>query len=88
MFDIVVGLDVLGLGFLLGALLFLAGLVKVLLENRSFEDLNRAYLSAAEPPSPVSTRTAPPAQVSASAENSPDPDGGSPVRPPRTRRAA
>lgn len=43
MFDMVAGFDILGVGTLVGAILFLGGLIRVLLDNRSFEQVNRRH---------------------------------------------
>ena len=39
MMSFIAGIDALGLGTLIGSLLFLGGLLWVILDNRSFEDL-------------------------------------------------
>lgn len=43
MFDIFAGFDILGVGTLVGAILFFSGLIRVLMDNRSFEQVNRKH---------------------------------------------
>ncbi len=42
MLDILSRFDILGLGALVGAILFVGALLRVLLDNRSFDDIDRA----------------------------------------------
>lgn len=86
MFDIVASFDILGLATLLGALLFLGGLILVLVENRSFEELERRHMAGVEPSSPARGDAAPPSV--ADAEDPTHPRKGAPIRPHRPGRAA
>lgn len=49
MLDILAQFDALGLGTLAGSLLFLAGLIWVLVDNRSFEEVSRRHQDAVAP---------------------------------------
>ena len=93
MLDILAQFDPLGLGALVGSILFLAALIWVLLDNRSFEDLNqktlgepavragRAEASSAELDAPAGT-------VAAATSGETAPPSTGPGRPSRPRRAA
>lgn len=90
MLDILAQIDILGLSTLLGSLLFLGGLLWLLLDNRSFEELNRRHAAGAEPPdrasardrAPSADRPADPAPTDADHSSRPSP----PSRPPRPSR--
>lgn len=86
MFDIVTSFDILGLATLLGALLFLGGLILVLVENRSFEELERRHMAGVEPSSPAGADAAP--SSVAGTEDPTHPRKGAPIRPRRPGRAA
>ena len=51
MLDTIAGFDALGIGAIVGSLLFLGVLLRVLLDNRSFDDLERRRSAASEPDS-------------------------------------
>lgn len=91
--------DALGLGALIGSLLFLAALLWVIIDNRSFEDLNRSTTSE-RPPAPAIQDPGfalgvEPSAASERPGEDPDPrlptrPGGpsAPRRPSHSRRAA
>lgn len=101
--DIFAGFDILGLGTLLGSILFLGALVWLLVDNRSFDEVNRRHAAEAERKLPI------PAAHAATVDSAPtramaggvevrvrsprmaDADarsGRSPDRPPHPRRVA
>ncbi len=86
MMEIFAGFDILGLGTLLGSVLFLGGLLWVLLDNRSFEEVNRRHAAAAEREDRASTQGG--SQVGDRGKRRPGTDDGSPGRPSRPGRAA
>lgn len=90
MLDILAQFDILGLGTLVGSVLFLAGLLWVLVDNRSFERLDQGHRAPEEleiRPRSAAVALTPRPDLSA-APDAPDPHGGSPGRPARPRRAA
>lgn len=86
MMEIFAGFDILGLGTLLGSVLFLAGLLRVLLDNRSFDEVNRRHAAAAEPEALASARGA--SWVGDRGKPRTGTDDGTSGRPSRPGRAA
>ncbi len=79
MLDILSQFDALGLGAIVGSLLFLAGLIWVLVDNRSFVEVDRRRGVVVEPRVPDADDVV---------SSDPRRGGGRPVRPGRPRRAA
>lgn len=92
MLDIFAGFDILGLGTLLGSLLFLAGLIWVLVDDRSFDEVNRRHAARAEAArAEVEVRAPAPREAAAvvaptTPATTPAPAGGSFHRGLRARR--
>lgn len=88
MLDIFAGFDILGLGTLLGSLLFLAGLIWVLVDDRSFDEVNRRHAARAEAARAEREVRAPAPRdtIAVVAPTTPAPAGGSFHRGLRARR--
>lgn len=82
--DIFAGFDILGVGTLLGSLLFLGGLVWLLVDNRSFDEVNRRHAAKAERERPI---PAPPAATDDMAATAMAAAAEGPAQSQRTDRA-
>lgn len=83
MFDIIAQFDILGLGTLIGAILFLAALIWVIVDDRSFENLEDRHAREVRPNRRDSAPTEQDRQV-----HPHRPEDGAPARPKHPKKAA